>query len=489
MDAERKMDFPSSAAFDRKTCESADTMPEATRCARCDEPEAVDYLFCPSCGRELRPPAAWAMAGGQPERTSTCRANDQEHPPLTILRLLLRPALGESGVPGTGPQPILAHNVLWFWSEEGILRATRLGVNNKNEDKKLEVLEEFSSDGPSDRKPKFCQSPVFDGVFINYLVEGAFCRVYARDGHSVAMPALPYGSLQAEPEAAPLVAQQPRPGKPRQRLCFFMAAAVDGVFVANLSVRREESYAFFRWPDWDGKDRLRSPVLVGDRVHLVSRNGEVLALPTLTELDEDFHDGELNRLGRLEGIRCFAPSAMQGRLVCQTVPADPDSAGSLPLGAFCWDAGGSGPIAQIELKMQTNENTFKLQGRWSCPVFGDSALLLNDMFGAKVAIWKPGQKPNEIDLSNPGNSKKGKVASSQSIVYDDRLLSFDRYTRSMSSWILPTCSPGESLRLPLPPNAGNDKVKQALLCQPIASGRLLALLFKDHIAVLTVDFH
>ena len=67
-------------------------------------------------------------------------------------------------------------------------------------------------------------------------------------------------------------------------------------------------------------------------------------------------------------------------------------------------------------------------------------------------------------------------------------LSFDRYNRVLASWRLLNCHVERGLRLPFPPLGSGDAKKQALLCPPIAHGRLLVLMFKDHMAMMTVDF-
>ena len=259
-------------------------MSELACCPGCGTPNEVFKQFCPQCGKPMLPPPAWAMVGWQAERTSAYQPGLRRIWRDTLHTEPLSPAPGIAKMPGSGPQPILAHSVLWYWGKEGSLHALRLGMGQLGQERGGEVQEELSSGGPGVAEPRFCHSPVFDGVFVNYLAENAFCRVNAFDGRSVKVPALPDTALLPEPAAAPLLIQRPRPGKAHQRVCLFVAAALDGVLVADISLRGEERYAFYRWPGAGGSDRLRSPVLVGDRVLLVSEGGGGVG-PTLSGRD------------------------------------------------------------------------------------------------------------------------------------------------------------------------------------------------------------
>jgi len=353
-------------------------------CPGCQKQNPIFARFCAYCRTPLNRPKAWAMAGCDAARSGWQEAAvnfkfaggfvetaDSNHPANLDL-----------------PQPVIAHDTLWFWElSSKRICGIRLKNNLQGDAAQYSNKPDFSQPVAGQDAPHYGNSLVFDGVFLLYVRSGTLWRFKVIGNIEQPQPIYSAPGLNEMCRAAPLLVW-PDPQKTER---YFVACLKKHLLVADVSRKDStNSCRLFRWQEDGGNDEMHSAAAVGRKVFCISLQGKVFMLDLTNGLQSLAEDGRtIDPKTRIQGCFCAAPVAVGSKLVFEVLKNSPPRPGinGHERGVATLDAETLGqqtisPIGCLDVQLEdrnnfgnrtflpglANEDTFYFQGDQGSPV-------------------------------------------------------------------------------------------------------------------------
>ena len=379
----------------------------------------------------------------------------------------------------------MADGRFWCWDivRRQLVCQPLTGLDKRHESHKERRIN-LGIKGPLD----YSASPVFDGICVNFLLGGQFCRVSTLENRLVGTPMEDSAFLQTQ-RAAPLYVSMPNPRNKCRPFRLIVIPLRHYVLVVDIGIRGEERFSLLEWGNEDGQDEMRSPVLHDQWVYLATRNGNIFRLHMCGGLDEIQTGKGLEKMNPLSNHYLMAPMIVAKHLVMQTVcktpvPTDKASQEAWHKAAITCipiDENGDlmGDVHETEMKSFTRISQIK-----------DSEHLANLSDGRSVyakanangAIFRVAPGKDSALVSINWNERDGvipDISCHNALFIGNRIYAVDSSRSRLLSWDMK-----REKYLGIVDSLGESR---NLFSQPVGYANIIALLFKESIHFVNLN--